>query len=83
MLIAEVSEVTATALVDDTTFRFIPPDVSRITHPVAEGRSRAEPGSHTQRTGVLNLIDEDLLDWNIFLDRTSSTTALVLSVRII
>lgn len=60
-----------------------PHDESRILHPVVEGRSRADPVSHTQRTGVVTLMDEDLLDWNIFLDRTSSTTALVLSVRVI
>jgi hypothetical protein len=74
---------------------FLPSEVSELTATVSvegggpeggtshEGRFRAADGqgSQVQRTGVVTLIDEDLLDWNIFLDRTSSTTALVLSVR--
>lgn len=76
--------LTATVSVEvapETTITATPQDRPPLLHPVVEIRSRADPGSHTLRTGVVALMDEDLLDWNIFLDRTSSTTALVLSVR--
>ena len=48
MQVSTLEEAPLTALVDDTTFRLVPPNVSRITHLVVGGRSPAEPDSHIQ-----------------------------------
>lgn len=73
---SEISELTATVYVEGASENTY--DHTRILHPFTEARI-----AHPQpRRGVVTLMDEDLLDWNLFLDRTSPSTALLLSVSI-
>jgi len=69
VLSSEVSELTATVYVEG------------IPENTGEGVHDQTRIFHPQPRGV-TLMDEDLLDWNLFLDRTSPTTALLLSVSI-
>ncbi|XP_024378941.1 uncharacterized protein [Physcomitrium patens] len=88
VLSSEISDLTATVYVEgvpENTFiastegRRAPHDETRIVHPFAENGSRVDPASHAHQRVVATIIDEDFLDWNVFLDRSPSTTALVLN----